>query len=592
MQKGYSFKDLVYQIKKHKKNFIIATLVAILAVAVSTPAPLLMPLLVDEVLLKKPGILTATIDQIFGKSEPYFYVLVVLLITIFLRALFFLLNVYQTKIFKVISKDITFNIRKDALKHIQKTALSEFETFGSANISSRLIVDIDTIDKFLGVSVSRLIVSVLTVIGVAIVLLMIHWKLALFILFLNPFVIFLTTKIARRVGKLKKKENLTFEIFTEALNETLDLFRQIKAANQEKNFIQRVIEEAKKIKKASIEFEYKSDAATKFSFLVFLAGFEIFRAAGILMVAYSNLSIGLMLAVFGYLWVMMNPIQEILNIQYAYHSAKAALKRVNDIFKLKQEPSYPHLKNPFKNSKTNSIELQNVYFAYENGDYVLKNISMKIEKGSKVAIIGASGSGKTTLAQIMVGFYPIEKGELFYDKINVKEIGLDVVREHVYLVLQNPQLLNATIRENLTFGKKVDENKIEKALKIAQLYDFIKGLKNGLDTHIGKDGIKLSGGQRQRLSIARMILAEPNVVILDESTSALDIYTEESLFEALLSEFLKERTTIIIAHRLTTIRQADYIYVLDKGQIIEEGTQEFLMKKEGVFFEFLSKGRG
>ena len=190
----------------------------------------------------------------------------------------------------------------------------------------------------------------------------------------------------------------------------------------------------------------------------------------------------------------------------------------------------------------------------------------------------------------MVGFYPVEKGEIYYDDINVKEIGLDVVREHVYLVLQNPQLLNATIRENLTFGKKVSEDEIYKALKIAQLYDFIKELKNGLDTQIGRDGIKLSGGQRQRLSIARMIIAKPNVVILDESTSALDVYTEESLFEALLSEFLKERTTIIIAHRLTTIRQADYIYVLDKGKIIEEGTQEFLMKKEGLFFEFLSKG--
>ncbi len=591
MQKGYSFKDLVKQIEKHKKNFIIATLVAILAVAISTPAPLLIPLLVDEVLLKKPGVVTHTIDAVFGKSEPYFYVLVVLLLTIFLRSMFFILNVFQTKIFKIISKDITYNLRKEVLKHIQKTALSEFETFGSANISSRLIVDIDTIDKFLGVSVSRLIVSVLTVIGVAVVLLLIHWKLALFILFLNPFVIFLTTKIARRVGKLKREENFSFEMFTKALNETLDLFRQIKAANKEKDFIERIILKAKEIKNASIEFEYKSDAASKFSFLIFLTGFEIFRAAGILMVAYSDLTIGLMMAIFGYLWVMMNPIQEILNIQYAYHSATAALDRINDILSLKKEPVYPHLKNPFKNTKTNSIKLKEIYFAYENRDYVLKGVSLDIKKGSKVAIVGASGSGKTTLAQIMVGFYPANSGDIFYDDINVKEIGLDIVREHVYLVLQNPQLLNATIRENLTFGKKVSEDEINNALKIAQLYDFIKTLKNGIDTHIGKDGIKLSGGQRQRLSIARMIIAKPNIVILDESTSALDVYTEESLFEALLSEFLKERTTIIIAHRLNTIRQADYIYVLDKGKIIEEGTQEFLMEKEGLFFQFLSKGK-
>ncbi len=592
MQNLYSIGNLIKNLKKYRKELIVANLIAVLATIVSVPSPLLIPLLVDEVLLNKPGFIVHTVDSIFGKHEAYFYVLTVLVTTIFLRALFFLLSVLQSKIFKIISKDITFELRKKVLKHIERTALSEFETFGSANISSRLIVDINTIDNFLSVSVSRFIISVLIIAGVAVVLLFIHWQLALFILFLNPFVVLTSTKLARRVGKLKKEENKRFEVFTEALNETLDLFRQIKAANKERFFINKVIKEAEKIKDASVNFEFKTDAATKFSYFIFLAGFEIFRAAGILMVFYSDLSIGLMLAVFGYLWVMMSPIQEILNIQYAYHSADSALKRINKVLNLKKEPSYPHLKNPFENSKTNSVKLENVTFSYEKGEKVLDSVSMKVEKGSKVALIGASGSGKTTLAQIMVGFYPIEEGELFYDGINVKEIGLDVVREHVYLVLQNPQLLNGTILDNLTFGKKFSEDKIWKALKIAQLDDFIKSLKKGLQTHIGKDGIKLSGGQRQRLSIARMILAEPNVVILDESTSALDVYTEESLFEALLSEFLKERTTIIIAHRLSTIRQADYIYVLDKGKIIEEGTQEFLMKKEGVFCEFLSKGRG
>ncbi len=592
MQNLYSIGNLIKNLKKYRKELIVANLIAVLATIVSVPSPLLIPLLVDEVLLNKPGFIVHTVDSIFGKHEAYFYVLTVLVTTIFLRALFFLLSVLQSKIFKIISKDITFELRKKVLKHIERTALSEFETFGSANISSRLIVDINTIDNFLSVSVSRFIISVLIIAGVAVVLLFIHWQLALFILFLNPFVVLISTKLARRVGKLKKEENKRFEVFTEALNETLDLFRQIKAANKERFFINKVIKEAEKIKDASVNFEFKTDAATKFSYFIFLAGFEIFRAAGILMVFYSDLSIGLMLAVFGYLWVMMSPIQEILNIQYAYHSADSALKRINKVLNLKKEPSYPHLKNPFENSKTNSVKLENVTFSYEKGEKVLDSVSMKVEKGSKVALIGASGSGKTTLAQIMVGFYPIEEGELFYDGINVKEIGLDVVREHVYLVLQNPQLLNGTILDNLTFGKKFSEDKIWKALKIAQLDDFIKSLKKGLQTHIGKDGIKLSGGQRQRLSIARMILAEPNVVILDESTSALDVYTEESLFEALLSEFLKERTTIIIAHRLSTIRQADYIYVLDKGKIIEEGTQEFLMKKEGVFCEFLSKGRG
>jgi len=194
------------------------------------------------------------------------------------------------------------------------------------------------------------------------------------------------------------------------------------------------------IKKAGIAFAYKSDAALRFSFLLFLGGFEIFRAASIFTVAYGNLSIGLMLAIFGYLWVMMGPVQEILNIQYSYHNAKRALDRINKIFDMEKEPRYPHLKNPFANNKTNEIVLKDLYFSYDNNVTILKDINMTIHKGKKVAIVGASGSGKTTLAQIIVGFYPIKKGSLLIDGINVNEIGLDVLREHIYLVLQNPLL--------------------------------------------------------------------------------------------------------------------------------------------------------
>ena len=380
----------------------------------------------------------------------------------------------------------------------------------------------------------------------------------------------------------KKEENKTFEAFSEALGETLDLFWQIRASNQEKNFIKKLYKKSNEIKDAGISFAYKSDAAIRFSFLLFLGGFEIFRAASIFTVAYGNLSIGLMLAIFGYLWVMMGPVQEILNIQYSYHNAKRALNRINKIFEMEKEPAYAHIENPFKNSRTNSVTLKDVYFSYDKKNMILKDINMHIKKGTHVAIVGASGSGKTTLAQIMVGFYPLHKGELFYDGINIKEIGLDVVRENVFLVLQNPMLFNDTVRFNLTLGKEMEDKKIWKALKIAQLENIVANFDKKLDTYVGKNGIKLSGGQRQRISIARMILQDPNVIIFDESTSALDIHTEESLFKA-LQDILKEKTVIIIAHRLSTIKQADYIYMLEGGKIIEEGTKEELIKKEGKF---------
>ncbi len=582
----YTWKKIFEEIKKHKKELILGHIIAVLATAVSIPTPLFLPLLVDEVLLNKPGIFTETYDAIFGKGNPVTYTLAALIIVLIMRFLFFVFNALQAKIFTKISKNVTYKIRKDLLNHIKDVSMAEFETVGSGSIASKLIVDVNTIDDFIGKTVSRFIISLLTIIGVAVVLLLINWKLGLLIVLLNPVVIYFTTIVGRKIGKLKAKENKAIEVLQETLTETLDLFWQIRASNREKNFIEKVINTAKLVRDTAVEFGWKSDAAGRLSMLVFLAGYEVFRATSILFVAYSDLTIGLMLAIFGYLWVMMTPVQELLGIQYSFHTATAALNRINAIFKMKKEPKYPHLKNPFKDRETCSIRLKDVWFSYDGEHYVLKNINMFADKGKKIAIVGASGSGKTTLAHVMVGFYPVDKGDVLYDDISVKEIGLDVVREHVSLVLQTPMMFNDTLRFNLTLGKDIPEEKIWEALEIAQLKDFVEQLPEKLETLIGKNGVRLSGGQRQRVAIARMILQNPKIVILDESTSALDTQTEYKLFRA-LEKYLKGKTTIIIAHRLSTVQQADYIYVLDKGEVVEEGTHEELMEKEGLYNQYM-----
>jgi ATP-binding cassette, subfamily C, bacterial len=584
----YTFKKIFQEVKRYKKELILANIIALIAVIISTPIPLFMPVLVDEVLLKKPGFLIKSIDSLFGSHQAYFYVLIILVLVILLRTLFFILNFFQTKLFTKISKNITYKIREEVLNHLSKISLNKFEFLGSGKVASMLLVDVDTIDNFLGTIISRLIISVLTILGVGIILLMIHWKLALFILCLNPLVVLLTTKIARKVSKLKKIQNKSYEVFADSLNETLDLFMQIKAANKEKRFFGKVINDANTLRENAINFDYKSDAASRFSFLIFLSGFELFRASSILVVAYSDLSIGLMLAIFGYLWVMMSPIQEIINMQYAYHNANAALQRINFLFSLELEPTYRQDKDPFANNFTNAVKMTNINFSYENGKEILNVKNLEAKRGQKIAIIGASGSGKTTLAQLLVGLYPLQEGDILYEDASIKEIGLDKVRENVYLVLQNPQLFNDTIKNNLLLGHKITNEELRAALKLAQLDDFIDSLENGLDTQVGKHGIKLSGGQRQRLSIARMIIQNPNIIILDESTSALDVHTESRLFNE-LEEYFKGKTMIIIAHRLSTIRKADYIYVLDYGKVIEEGTSESLMQQEGLFYSYINK---
>lgn len=584
----YTFSDIFAEIKSYKKELILANIIAVLAALAAAPAPLLIPLLVDEVLLHKPGFLVEKIDFLFsGSHDAWFYVVIVLFVTLLLRSAYFILSVIQSWYFTIISKNITFKIRKDLLDQIARVSLKEYENFGSGKIASLAVVDVNTIDLFLSSSISKLIISLFMIIAVSVVLLLIHWQLALFILIFNPFIILLTTKIARNVSKYKKEENAIIATFQESLSETLELFWQVRAANAENHFFDKLTHIANEIKQKGIAFAFKSQIAKNASYMTFLAGFEVFRATGILMVAYSDLTIGLMLAIFGYLWVIVSPINEIINIQYAYHNAQEALKRINSIFDLEKEPRYPHLKNPFSEKRANSVTMKHIRFAYQQEMPILQDISLQIDAGQKVALVGASGNGKTTLAQLIVGFYQPDEGDILYDGISYKEIGLDVIRSHVYLVLQSPMLFNETIRFNLTFGKAVDDEKIIEALKIAQLDTFLETLPEGLDTLVGKNGVKLSGGQRQRISIARMIISDPNIVIFDESTSALDIHTEEALF-AKLDDFLKERTTIIIAHRLSTIKMADYIYLIDEGRVVQEGKLESLLQEQGKLYSYFN----
>jgi ATP-binding cassette subfamily C protein len=415
---------------------------------------------------------------------------------------------------------------------------------------------------------------------------------------MNPLVIYFTMVLGKRVKHLKKHENAAFEIFQQALNETLDAIQQVRASNREGFYIRDVIAKAKNIKSHSAAFSWKSDAASRFSFGVFLLGFDAFRAITMLMVVFSDLTVGEMMAVFGYLWFMMAPVQELLNIQYAFFGAKAALARINRLLVLHLEPLYPHLKNPFAGKQSVGLRVEDLCFSYainaeekdgENENpVVLDHVNLTVQPGEKVALVGASGGGKSTLVQVVLGMYAPQKGMLYFDEVPVSEIGLDVVRDNVATVLQHPAMFNDTVRMNLSLGQEFTDAQLWQALGVAQLRDVVESMPSKLDTIVGKQGIRLSGGQRQRLAIARMVLSDPKVVILDEATSALDTQTEAKLHQA-LHAFLENRTTLIIAHRLSAVKQADRVYVFDGGQIIEEGQHEELLKNDGLYKRLYGK---
>ena len=583
----YSYKTLYEQIKTQKSDFLRTNLFGIAATLLLLPIPMLIPLLIDEVLLGHPGKMTEAISRFSGSSETWVYIAVILATVLMLRFLAFFFNNRKTFYATRITQKISYLLRHQILRHLEHVSLSEYETLKSGGIASKTVQDVGSVSSFAGQIVTTAMSASLMLAGVASVMLWMNWVLALLVFMLNPIFLGFSRLLGRKMGELLRRQHKAYQLYQELLNETLELFIQVRASNQERNFFSILRKRAKAIEEASLDYGYKASVAQSSSTLLTNTVVDIFRALGIAAVAYSDMTIGMMIAFLFYLSTLVQPIQQLMGLVISYQSTKPALDRINSLLSLSLEPHYPHLANPFEGQKTTSLELRGVSFSYAKGKEVLRNINLRAESGQKIALIGPSGGGKTTIAQIMVGFYPLHSGSILYGDISIEEIGLPVIRENVALMLQHSLFFNDTIRMNLTLSAKKDEAEIFEALHTAQMETFVRQLQNGLDTSIGKNGIRLSGGQRQRLAIARLILSDPKIIIFDEATSALDNTTEYDLYQT-LTPFLEGRTTIIIAHRTTTIRQADYIYLIEDGEVKAEGSYNILQSR-GLIVENFDK---
>ncbi len=553
-----TFNYLLEQVKLYKKPIILANVLALIVTFIFVPIPLFIPFLVDEVLLGKKGQFIAFINQFVEINSAEYYILIVFILTLFLHALVVVIGIMRNAYLDKVSEEIRLNMRQKILLHLKKVSMSEYDMLGSGTISSKMGTDIKDVINFLSSSMGDIVIQVLKLLLMSVVLLYLNWKLALVILIINPIVVKMFVKVFKKLSELMKERNKTIANFNNSLVESLELFNQVRVQNRENHFFNRVTSDAQEVRDKTYEYEVKWFKSLGVARLWMVYSNILFQMLAVYFVYIGEMSIGEMMAIFVYAGMVQAPMNTLLRFVQKYHDAKEAMDRLNDILRLKKEPYYEMKKDPFRGKETASIELRDVSFAYDEHKSILKNFNLKIEAGEKVAITGETGSGKSTLANILMGLYPVTKGKIFYNGVEVKEVGFEKIRENIGFVLQSPLMFNDTLRYNLSIGNEYSDEEMYEALKVAQLYEFVQELPKKLDTIIGKNGTKLSGGQKQRLSIARVLLDRPKVIIFDESTSSLDNDTETKLLDA-LDDYIKNKTVITIAHRQTTIDKSENV---------------------------------
>ena len=493
-----------------------------------------------------------------------------------------LLGLLNRHIMRTVGGRVVFDLRRQMYVHLHRLSLSFYESRGSGEIMARLMNDVSAITILITGTALNAIVSIFSATAIIGILFYLSWPVALLALGVMPFHYLTYYMFKRRLShQTWKSSEKTSQIYGKA-NEVFDAAKMVKAHSSESREIRTLIGQLREGYEISIHSGLLSSIWSSVSNLISNWGnILVMLVCGAAVIVSQTMELDMYITLMGFVGMLYSPIDQLISVANQLIPAKVGIQRVFEILDL--EPEVEDKPGALRQPLRGEVVFDGVEFAYPNGKQVLTDMSFRAEPGQAIAIVGPSGSGKTTIANLIARFYDCTAGAIYLDGVDIHNYALASLRKQMSIVLQETFLFRGTVRENLYYGRpKASQQMIEHAARLANAHEFIQTLPDGYDTIIGSRGARLSGGQRQRLAIARALIREPRILILDEATSSLDSASETKVQEA-LNTLMKDRTTFIIAHRLSTIQNANKILVLDNGRIVQCGTHGQLITEDGLY---------
>jgi ATP-binding cassette, subfamily B, multidrug efflux pump len=552
---------------KYKSLVLIPSIAMMLAIGLDMFNPYLQQLITDRVFLG-------------GELDILWLILVGFITITALRAV---LGYIKEYLFDVLSAKISIDIKKDVFNHIQKLPFKYFDNMNTGELMSRIGEDVDNVWRSVSFGIRLFIENMIYFVTASAILFSMNWKLTLVCLIGMPPIAYLALKFEKKIGESYGKLSDQGVLVNTAAQENIAGVRLVKAFAREKHEILKFL----KLNNESfnLSMEQNKIISRYFPPIEFLTNISMVLLVvfGGVFVMKGSMSIGELVAFNGYIWMLIWPMRMLGWLTNLIAQTNASAKKIANIMDV--EPEIKDSEDSYRAPNIKGdIEFRDVSFKYRE-DLILKNVNLKVKAGSTVAIMGTTGSGKSSIINLIGRYYDVSEGAVYVDGYDVKELNLKDLRGKMSIVPQDTFLFSASIEENIRFGKEdATFEEIREACRLACAEEFIEELDQKYDTVIGERGIGLSGGQKQRLSIARALIRNSSILILDDSTSALDMETEYRLLKN-LNEKHKKATTFIIAHRISAVKNADQILYVEDGHIVERGTHEQLLDKKGKYYE-------